>query len=162
MKIVAISEHDWEDLKKVRLASLLESPAAFGIQLKDAIDYTAEDWMQRASQKQGPRFFIAYMDQIPVGLIGGVFANSEYELISMWVSPESRGYGVGKLLVDTLKENALKEGYRSLILKVSPDNKAAFNLYARCGFRVVGNGGALASDKNILLQKMEWSENIRP
>ena len=162
VKIVAVLEEDWEDLKDIRLASLLESSAAFGIQHKDAINYTAEEWKQKASLKHGPRFFIAYMNEAPAGLIGGVFSNNEYELISMWVAPESRGSGVGKLLVDALKENVMGGGHRSIMLKVSQENKAACSLYTRCGFKVVGNCGALASDENILLQKMEWSEDFKP
>ena len=156
MNIVAISEKEWMDLKSIRLASLLDAPSAFGVRYQDAINYSDEEWKLRASRENGPIFFIAYIGEKAVGLIGGIFANEEYELISMWVAPEHRGGGVSIGLVETLQAYALNEGHKVVMLKVSPENEAADGLYRKCGFSVVGSGGALASNDSVELQKMEW------
>jgi len=162
MKIVAISEKEWMDLKNIRLSSLLDAPSAFGIRYQDAINYSDEEWKLRASNENGPRFFIAYIAEKAVGLVGGVFANNEYELISMWVAPEYRRGSVSKGLVEALQTHALNEGHKVVILKVSPENKAADGLYRKCGFSVVGSGGALASNDSVALQKMEWLAKVQP
>jgi ribosomal protein S18 acetylase RimI-like enzyme len=162
MNIVAITENDWEDLKEIRLTSLKESPGAFGISYHEARNYTPEDWKLRASENEGPRFILAYEGDAPIGLIGGIFANDEYELISMWVSPKFRGSSVGIQLVDALKEYAAKQGHNEIMLKVSPTNKSACHLYIKCGFSVVSEAGALASNDNINLQKMVWAASIKP
>ena len=110
MKTVAITENDWEDLKEIRLSSLKESPEAFGLSYLEASAYTPEEWKLRASNTQGLRFILAYIHEVPVGLIGGIFTNNEYELISMWVSPKFRENKVGTQLVNTLKEYAAEQG----------------------------------------------------
>lgn len=162
MNIVAITENDWEDLKKIRLSSLKESPESFGLSYHEASNYTAEDWKLRASAKKDLRVLLAYKNDVPIGLIGGVFANNEYELISMWVSPKLRGNGVGTQLVNALKEYAVELGHSEIVLKVSPDNKSACHLYTICGFNIVSEAGSLASNDNINLQKMVWTASIKP
>ena len=156
MKIVAVSENERLDLKKVRLASLKEAPAAFAIRYGDAIEFSDNEWKQRASGKNGPKFFIAYVFGEAVGLIGGVFTNDEFELISMWVAPDHRGTGVGEGLVQVLQNYARGEGHTAIVLMVSPSNKRACGLYQKCDFEVFGEGGLLASNESIELQRMEW------
>jgi len=158
MKTVVINENDWEDLREIRLASLKESPEAFCLSYQEAISYTSEDWKLRASEKEGPRFLITYKDTAPIGIIGGVFANEEYELIAMWVTPECRSSGVGVQLVEALKDHASSLGHTNIMLRVSLGNEAACRLYAKCGFSVVGKAGALVSDDNIKLHKMVWQQ----
>lgn len=156
MKIVAVSENEWLDLKEIRLASLKEAPAAFSVQYSDAIEFSDNEWKQRASGDNGPNFFIGYVLNEAVGLIGGVFANDEFELISMWVAPDHRGTGVGEGLVHMLQNYARGEGHTAIVLMVSPSNKRACGLYQKCGFEVFGEGCLLASNDSIELQRMEW------
>ena len=160
MKIVVLTETGWEDLKEIRLSSLKESPEAFGLSYREAREYTAEEWMHRASGKRGPRFILAYVGKAAAGIIGGVLTNGEYELISMWVSPKFRRNGVGSRLVDALKEYAAEQGHSEIILRVSASNISACQLYSKCGFSVVGQDGPLASNNDIILQKMVWAAGI--
>ncbi len=162
MKIVAITENYWEDLKEIRLSSLKESPEAFGLSYLEASDYTPEEWKLRASDTEGLRFILAYISEAPIGLVGGVFTRDEYELVSMWVSPKFRGNSVGIRLVDALKEYAIEQGHSEIILRVSASNISACHLYTKCGFSVVSEAGALASNDNINLQKMVWAASIQP
>lgn len=162
MNIVAITENDWEDLKEIRLSSLKESPEAFGLSYLEVSQYTPEDWRLRASGTEGLRFLLAYINEVPAGIIGGVFANDEYELISMCVSPKFRRNSVGIRLVDALKEYAAEQGHSEIVLRVSPSNISACDLYTKCGFSVVGEAGALASNDNINFQKMVWAASIQP
>ena len=71
--MVSICRNEWQDLRRVRLDSLLDAPEAFSVSYQDALDYTQNDWEIRASQDGEPRFFIAYQDENPVGLVGGIF-----------------------------------------------------------------------------------------
>lgn len=48
MTIVPISKENWRDLKNIRLASLRDSPGAFGLSYDVAAAYSDEDWMARA------------------------------------------------------------------------------------------------------------------
>ena len=153
MKIVAITDNEWEDLKEIRLSSLKDSPEAFGLKYEEAVNYTSKDWKNIASDHENLKFFIAYENDLAVGLIGGVFSNSECELVSMWVSPNFRGLDIGGKLIRILKEYALKHGYSSIVLKVSQENKSAYYLYKKCGFTITGKEG-------LNLQAMVWSGGV--
>jgi ribosomal protein S18 acetylase RimI-like enzyme len=156
-KIKATTENDWEILKKVRLDSLEESPDAFAVSYADASKLSDEEWKDRASANQEPRFFLAYNESEPIGIIGGVFVGSELELISMWVRPMYRGNRIGVQLIETIQHYAINRGHTGVCLKVSPDNVQACSLYRKCGFVFVDESEELASNDNITLQKMVWT-----
>jgi ribosomal protein S18 acetylase RimI-like enzyme len=50
------------------------------------------------------------------------------------VSPQARGRGLGRVLMQSLSRQALKEGVRRLTLRVYRDNVAAVALYRNLGF----------------------------
>ena len=62
----------------------------------------------------------------------------EFYLDSLGTLPESRGRGIGRLLLESLRDKALKEGHRRVGLIVDTDNPEAERLYLRLGFRQVG------------------------
>lgn len=62
----------------------------------------------------------------------------EAQLLTIAVSPESAGRGLGKLLLGRLIETARSGGLRKVTLEVSERNEKAVRLYARAGFSVVG------------------------
>ncbi|WP_204117291.1 hypothetical protein [Paraburkholderia sp. C35] len=87
----ATTDEDWETLKTVRLAALLDSPKAFGVSYATAAAYTEQEWRERASNKTQPAFLLAIHQGQAVGLIGdAVSPTQEYNLIAMWVNPMFR------------------------------------------------------------------------
>jgi L-amino acid N-acyltransferase YncA len=57
---------------------------------------------------------------------------------TLYVSPEARGHGVGRELLEALAAEAERAGYHKLIGKVFADNTASIGLVRGCGFREVG------------------------
>lgn len=153
MIIRQTTEADWQKLRQIRLESLLESPKAFSWTHSLASQLTESDWRKRAAAADYPIFFFALENEHPVGLIGGVIENSEFNLISMWVAPTSRGRGVGELLVATLKIHARKTGFDKMGLLVSPENKPASHFYLKQGFVFLDPAEALPKDDKMS-QKM--------
>ena len=62
----------------------------------------------------------------------------ESELFNIAVSPEYRGKGLSKLLMDSALEDARKRGAETVLLEVRASNAAAIGLYEKYGF--VQNG----------------------
>lgn len=62
----------------------------------------------------------------------------ESELFNIAVSPEYRGKGLSKLLMDSALEDARKRGAETVLLEVRASNAAAIALYEKYGF--VQNG----------------------
>lgn len=60
------------------------------------------------------------------------------ELANIAVSPERRGTGIGRRLLDHVVGVAAERGVRSVFLEVRESNRVARSLYASRGFREIG------------------------
>lgn len=157
MTIRAVTEDDWEILKAIRLAALLDSPTAFGLSYATAAAYTETQWRDRASNRTQPEFLLALAGTLPVGLVGDVVSPTlEYNLIAMWVHQEYRGTGIANRLVDEVKARAIARGHTSVVLSVSQDNTRAAAFYRAQGFVFLPEWETLTSHPHIKAQRMEW------
>ena len=73
-------------------------------------------------------------------------APAECELEFILVSPQTRGQGVGRVLVNTVSAWARELGAEEIRLEVRASNARALRLYRRCGFTVVGNRAGYYAD----------------
>jgi ribosomal protein S18 acetylase RimI-like enzyme len=160
MIIRPTTEGDWAELKRIRLAALLDAPTAFGVSYATAAANSDEQWRARASSETLPEFFLAWQNDEAVGMAGGgVDSSGQYNLIGMWVQPECRGSGAARLLVEAVKESAVAHGHDRVVLDVSPANSRAANFYRNQGFVFTDEWEPLASHPEILVRKMEWHAN---
>lgn len=150
-------EADWETLKAIRLAALLDAPTAFGVSHRTAAAYTEAEWRERAAVG-GTAFWLAFDDSgQPAGMIGGaVDSQGHYNLIGMWVVPEQRGSGAARQLVDAVKAHARERGQRRIVLDVAPENARAARFYLNQGFVFIDEWEPLASHPAIRLQRMAY------
>lgn len=150
-------EEDWEILKAIRLAALLDTPTAFGLSHATAAAYSEQQWRDRASDETQPTFVVAIAQGRAIGLVGdAVSPAQEYNLIAMWVDPGFRSTGIAGWLVDAIKTRAIARGHRKVVLSVSPNNARATCFYRRQGFAFLPEWEPLASHPDIKVQKMEW------
>jgi len=72
------------------------------------------------------------------------------ELVKLYLLPEARGKGYGKLLIEQCFESARKAGFKEVYLETMPELKMAVGLYERCGFDYLsgplGNSGHFGCD----------------
>ncbi len=116
----------------MRLASLAESPAAFGSRHADWVDAPAERWQSRLTQV--PLTLVAQEGAEVVGVVSGQPVGQEWvELISMWVAPAARGTGLAGRLIDEVVAWAGGQN-RMTYLMVRADNVRARKSYERAGF----------------------------
>lgn len=157
MIIRPTTEEDWEILKEIRLASLLDAPTAFGVSHADAAAYSDAQWRDRAARRGPAEFLLAFINGGAAGMVGGVMSQtSELNLIAMWVQPEYRGTAVAAGLVDSIKTRAVSQGHTRIVLDVSPNNERAAAFYRKQGFSFLPEWEALESHPDVMLQKMEW------
>ena len=74
--------------------------------------------------------------------------------VSVYVSSECQGFGVGKLLMKRLIEESEKEGYWTLQSGIFPENSVSLNLHASLGFRKIGFRERIAKMNGV------WIDNI--
>jgi len=92
-------------------------------------------------------FFIIREDGTPVGCGGVKLFGTEYgEIKRMYVRPEFRGLGFGKMMLDHLAQYAGSRGVPMLRLETGIAQKAAIALYERSGFRSIPPFGEYKPD----------------
>ncbi len=99
--------------KAVRLCALRDTPSAFGSTYARESEFTDADWRQRSANLCTPRSigFLAH-DENYCG-IAVSFLNEQNpqnaELMSMWVAPDHRRTGTGRLLVEAIESWARQQ-----------------------------------------------------
>lgn len=97
-----------------------------------------DEEIEHLEKKYGPpggRLYVAYVDSQAAGCIGMRRLDEENcEMKRLYVKPEFRGTGLGKLLVDRILSEAKAEGYRHMLLDTLPFLESALKLYKAYGF----------------------------
>jgi RimJ/RimL family protein N-acetyltransferase len=142
-----LAEGDWELLREVRLASLAESPAAFGSTYARELEFDEAEWRQRAANNG---WFVASDDNRVTGIVAGYHDDSspadQRHLVAMWVAPEARGSGIAAELVEAVMIWAGEDGASEVTPGVADGNERARALYLNCGFVATGERFPLHSD----------------
>jgi RimJ/RimL family protein N-acetyltransferase len=146
MVIRRLDEDDAEEFRALRLGALLESPEAFGSSYEETAAQPAEILTRRLRRDpEAPdNFFLGAFDPSMIGMIGfhretRLKTRHKGSILSMYVAPEARGKGIGRVLVEqTIAEARRQVGLEQIILFVVSTNQAACALYAGCGFVVYG------------------------
>jgi putative acetyltransferase len=91
-------------------------------------------------------FFVAREDGRAIGCGAlRMLDGSTAEVKRMYVEPERRGRGVGKLVLERLESFARGQGIRRLVLETGVHQQAAIELYLRAGFTAVPCWGEYAT-----------------
>jgi GNAT superfamily N-acetyltransferase len=92
-------------------------------------------------------FFVMREAGEPAGCGGVQLLGTEYgELKRMWVRPQFRGLGFGKLMLNHLAHYARQRGVGLLRLETGIHQKEAIGLYERFGFKCVPPFGEYKED----------------
>lgn len=147
------TEHDWRQLRLVRLSALADSPSAFASSLDEEERFTEADWREWA---RSSRVFIAVADSAPVGVVGAFRGDSPEErtLVALWVHPDHRGGGVASALVSHVEDWGRQDGAERLTLWVAQGNEPATSLYESHGFEWSGKRKRLPSSPEVEEQQM--------
>jgi putative acetyltransferase len=133
------------------LASIVRNTLAeFGANHPGTVYYDpTTDALFELFQQKGSIYYVAEMDGEIVGGAGiypsnGLPANT-CELVKMYLLPQARGKGLGKMLIDKVLAFARDEGYRFVYIETMPELKKAMSVYEKFGFQYLnapmGNTG---------------------
>lgn len=143
INIIDLPPARWPESRRLRLEALRDSPQAFGASYEQEVAYPDEHWIGRLreSEERKAASLFAERDGELVGMIGAFFeAGPELAtVVAVYVRPEARGQGVGKLLVDAVLDR-LREmpGTQRAKLMVNVEQTAAVALYRGAGFVETG------------------------
>jgi GNAT superfamily N-acetyltransferase len=153
---------DWYDMWKLNAYQLAEygiiidvtiqGPPDFNLPYDENDERYPEMDMERIDEaylKARGNFWIAWMDDQPVGRVGAQDMGNYVELRRMYVRNEYRRRGIGTLLVQALIDHCKKQKVRTIKLWTADDGLGRF-LYAKCGFRQVELVGDELSHKRAI------------
>lgn len=92
--------------------------------------------------------FVAEIDNVVVGFVQGVIVPPSKDVMHdlghlpssdgwiglLYVDPQYRGRGLGRKLIDTIKQHFVQKGCTKMRLKVLPENTKTIEIYRRYGF----------------------------
>jgi ribosomal protein S18 acetylase RimI-like enzyme len=144
LSVRKLARHEWRIFRDLRLRALADAPDAFARTLAEEELLTDEDWLTRLDSRADSPFdlpLVVFANSKPAGCVWGRIEPAEPEvayLYSMWVAPEFRCLGAGRMLADAIIAWAREANARRLVLDVTDGDTPAMRLYARLGFRPTG------------------------
>ena len=164
--LYVLTPNDWREYRAIRLRALADSPDAFASTLAREEGRPDAEWANRVAAGADARYHLPLVTRLGsrfVGLAWGRIMESDPHvayLFQMWVAPEARRLGVGRLLVDAVIDWARRAGARQLELEVTCGNTPAWSLYSRAGFQPVGEPTPFAERPALLEQRMRLDLSI--
>jgi ribosomal protein S18 acetylase RimI-like enzyme len=142
MDIRRLAAADAPAYRAARLRSLREHPEAFTSSFEDD-DKQPLDMMVQRLGHVARKVWGAFEDGELCGTIGldpemRGRGRHKATVVGMYVAPEAKGRGVGRVLLDTLIADAQAAGFELLVLTVTEGNSNAIKLYERAGFKSFG------------------------
>jgi ribosomal protein S18 acetylase RimI-like enzyme len=151
---------EWESYRDLRLRALEDAPDAFGATLEDAQVRPQSFWAERLQSGIDSGLdqpLCAFFDGEPIGLAWGLIEPTDLEqahLFQMWVAPQHRGRGIGRMLLDEIVAWARQRRARLLTLSVTLGSSAAMRMYLDAGFEPFGEPEPLRPRSPLLVQPM--------
>lgn len=136
-----MSPEDWPAVERIYAAGIATGNATF-----ETVTPSWESW--DAAHRPDLRF-VALRDGQVVGWVaaGPISGRSCYAGVvehSVYVAPEERGRGAGRVLLNALVEAAEQVGVWTIQTAIFPENEASLALHRRAGFRIVGRRERMA------------------
>jgi ribosomal protein S18 acetylase RimI-like enzyme len=150
---------EWPTYRELRLRALADAPDAFGSTLAHEAARSDAEWSSRLAtgvHSESDLPLVAEVSGEPIGLAWGRIESDPdiATLYQMWVAPERRGLGAGRMLVEAVIAWATSRNARYLTLAVTCGNNAAWRLYERAGFQPIGEPRPLRPGAALLSQPM--------
>lgn len=129
--------------------------AEFGANHPGTVYYdSSTDALYELFQAPGSIYYVATVNNQLMGG-AGIFPSDGLpqdtcELVKMYLLPEARGLGVGRLLINKALSFAQEAGYRQVYLETMPELRKAVSVYEKFGFQYLsapmGNTGHFGCD----------------
>lgn len=111
--------------------------------IKDSLEAEFDDFwnsniLKSELENENSRYFVAVENGKILGFAGFIIMPDDIEITNIVTRKLNRGHGIGKLLLETLMDEAKAYGKNAISLEVNAKNIIALNLYDSFGFEKVG------------------------
>jgi ribosomal protein S18 acetylase RimI-like enzyme len=131
-----------------RIYTLIRVNLSFSFQLRTVSKQYKKDYKLVESINELPSFdwvVVAVVDSIIVGLCAIKYEswNRRANLYHLYVAPDNRGQGIGRLLIDSAVTEAVRINARCMWVETQNNNSKAIDFYMHMGFAVCGFDSSL-------------------
>jgi ribosomal protein S18 acetylase RimI-like enzyme len=140
-------------MRDIRLRALQDAPMAFGSTYAREAAFDRAVWEQRVRANAAGERSVGFVAEPRAGMAVGAIHEHEPDiahLYGMWVAPEARGAGAGRVLVGAVIAWAADRGARLLRTTVEVSNGPATALYTAAGFVDTGRREPLGHSDGVV------------
>lgn len=139
-----LAADEWEVWRDLRLRALVDAPGSFMSTYGEEAakpDSFWRDVVSATAEHERGDLWVAEVDDVAVGQAFGRLDpdGGSVHVFAMWVSPDARGDGVGRSLLDAILAWGREAGASTADLWVTEGNEAAERLYRNAGFESAGD-----------------------
>ncbi|NYJ26709.1 GNAT family N-acetyltransferase [Allomuricauda sp. ARW1Y1] len=151
MVIRTMQASDWEAVAKIYLEGIATGFATFETQAPSYNDWDKAHTSECRLVAEIDGIIMGWAALSPVSsrcVYGGVAE------VSVYISAQSRGQGVGKALMQHLIGESEKAGFWTIQSGIFPENTASIKLHERVGFRYIGKRERVGKIHGV------WKDNL--
>ena len=130
-----LTTNDWQDLRRMRLAALADSPRFFLGRYEEEASRSARWWQDKCSRGN---WVLACLGKETIGLVGVTRCDdippSGRYIESLWITPAWRRFGLASVFICKVMRKLAADGVGSIWLWILDGNNPAGNLYKKLGF----------------------------
>ena len=135
IEIIEMTAPHWGEVKRIYLEGIATGQATF--------QTSAPDWEQWDSSHLASCRLVAVERGQVLGWaaltpVSGRCVYAGVAEVSVYISSEARGKGIGRLLLEELVTESEKNNYWTLQAGIFPENEASLRLHEAAGFRIIG------------------------
>lgn len=149
---------EWRQYRALRLNALRDAPDAFGSTYDESSVIADDAWRRRLAHVD-PDVDLPLAGLREQWLAGMAWASVDHDLTylyQMWVAPDARGLGMGRMLLDAALDWARARDVPGLVLDVTTGDRPARRLYESAGLRPIGDPAPLRPGSTLMKQTMRY------
>ena len=136
-----LNESQWDRLRAIRLASLKDTPDAFGGSYEREVAFTEREWRERFTPNFS--YLVASVNGKDIATMFLEKMQGDFGATcwvgGCWSNPEYRGIGAVRAMFDYVDSVAEEKGWQIQGLGVFIVNKSAIAAYEKLGFKAMGD-----------------------
>lgn len=149
LEIVELTSDMWEKYKEIRLRAGGTDPQAFGTSVQKAPHMNEAEWRNVLANPDFRIFAIEVDGKIAATAGFKQKPDGRFILTRVYTTPEVRGKGFSKALIEKVLIEAKALGAKSIELEVTEDGSPAFALYKKLGFEEFNRKQEMRGDEKV-------------
>lgn len=141
-------------MEKIKLANIDNLDEILKIQEISNINLISKENLKNDLNNTNCRYFIFYIDDIPVGFIGISYILNTMDILSVLVNPKYQNKKIASKLLEHVINFSNKNNINEIFLEVRSKNLVARHLYEKFNFKEIDMRKNYYKNDNAIIYKL--------